>query len=92
MGRRARQEKAITPMKNATAIPRASLTFGAALRPSVPAQAGHTVVLPDHNGVERRRYGFDGRVARCHPFRAVCRELLTIAGLGILLYSAAMLI
>jgi hypothetical protein len=79
-------------MKTAPAIHPASLTLNVALQTPAQVRVYHTVILPNHDEVERRLCEFDGRVAWRHAVQSVCCEMLTIAGLGILLYSAAILL
>ncbi|MBV8898722.1 MAG: hypothetical protein JOY92_01245 [Verrucomicrobia bacterium] len=79
-------------MKNATAIPPASLTFDAALETPAQVRGGYTVVLPNRHEAERRWCGIEGRGARRREIQSVWFEMLTIAGVGILVYSVAMLL
>jgi hypothetical protein len=78
-------------MKTATAIHPAGFTLKtAALQAPAQVRVNHTTVLRGHDKAERRPWKAHACTTLCRQVQSLCYKMLTIAGIGILLYSAGM--
>ena len=78
-------------MKTEAAIRPARLMVNAARQTPVQVPANQTVVfLPIHDKLGHRFCQLDARARLCRKVQARCSRMLTIAGIGILLYSVSM--
>jgi hypothetical protein len=77
-------------MKTTSATNPTSVTLNAVLQTPVQVQDHRIVLFPNHDKVELLLCTVNGRVTLRHEAQSLCSELLGIAGIGILLYSAGM--
>jgi hypothetical protein len=78
-------------MKTEAATRPARLIVNTARQTPAQVPANQTVVgLPIHHKLRHRFRHLDARAGLCRKIQARCSRMLTIAGIGILLYSVSM--